>query len=245
MTLYIDMGNSRIRLLSDPDGIGKIVAHEYRHAGLESTLQNTIANLPVPDRVVVASVAGEDLTSRLNSWCESTWSVTPEYLQSDKVCCGVTNGYHNPAQLGIDRWLAMIAAWNKYRANICVFDCGSAVTADLVTAAGQHLGGYIIPGYNMMQQSLVNNTGLIRLQTDATCSIQPGINTDDCVYHGTTLALVAFIEKIMDMANKSVNGTFKCIITGGGADLALNSVNADMYHEQMLVMEGIKLASKG
>lgn len=245
MTLYIDMGNSRIRLLAEPDRAGKIISHEYRLAGLEAVLQQIVTSLPKPDRIVVASVAGEEFTSRLNSWCESTWSVTPENLQSGEVCCGVTNGYPIPAQLGIDRWLAMIAAWNKYRDNICVFDCGSAVTADLVTATGQHLGGYIIPGYDMMQQSLVNNTGLIRLQAGYSGRTQPGITTDECVYHGTTLALAAFIEKIMDIANNSAQRSFKCIITGGGAELALQTVKTDFHHEPMLVMEGIKLASKG
>ena len=56
--------------------------------------------------------------------------------------------------MGADRWHAMLAGWVRCKASFAVVDAGSAVTVDYVNAGGRHLGGYILPGLQMMRRSL-------------------------------------------------------------------------------------------
>ncbi|MDP1069535.1 type III pantothenate kinase, partial [Klebsiella pneumoniae] len=69
-------------------------------------------------------------------------------------------------RMGVDRWLAMLAAWQRVGQSCWVVDCGSAITLDLLDAEGRHQGGYILPGLRLMQQSLLGNTAEVRVDRD-------------------------------------------------------------------------------
>ena len=244
MNLYIDIGNSRIRLAAAEPDIENVAAHYYTPDTLSSIIRQYSTAIQSPARVLVANVAGNGVAKILTELCETLWSIRPEYLKAEKESCGVTNAYFNPGQLGVDRWMAIIAAWNQYRDNLCVFDCGSAVTADLVTASGHHKGGYIIPGSYMMQQSLVNSTGQIVLNDEYRFSGQAGRSTNECVYNGSTLAVTAFIENLTQSIKATDHGHYQCIITGGGADVIMKLLKIDFHYHPHLVIEGFRLAGK-
>ncbi len=245
MNLYIDIGNSRIRFAAAERSIDQLAAYYYKPDTLPSVFRQYSSGLQTPARVLVANVADNKVAAILTDLCETAWSIRPEYLKTGKVCCGVTNAYTDPGQLGVDRWLAMIAAWNKYKDNLCIIDCGSAVTADLVSADGRHQGGYIIPGSYMQQQALVNTAGQITISSEYKFSEQAGRSTDECVYNGTTLAVTAFIEYILRSINAAGEGKYHCVITGGGADAIMKILKIDFRHDPLLVIEGIRLAGKG
>lgn len=245
MNLYIDIGNSSIRMAIDQGGdLDMIQASFYRADTLATIVTGYSNRLPQPERVLIANVAGDQIAASLVDWCQSAWSIKPEFIQVRASCCGVTNAYSRPAQLGVDRWLAMVAAWNKYRGDLCVFDCGSAVTADLVSAGGLHSGGYIIPGVHMMQQALVHATGQIVLTQPYQFTDRPGHSTDECVYNGTTVAVAGFIEYLMQRLNEKSDSKYRCIITGGGADNVINLLRIEFDREPHLVIEGLRLVGQ-
>ena len=68
--------------------------------------------------------------------------------------CGVRNGYAKPAQLGSDRWAALIAAWHLVQRKCLVVDSGTATTIDTLSGQGEFVGGLILPGVELMQRSL-------------------------------------------------------------------------------------------
>ena len=90
--------------------------------------------------------------------CRETIGRPPEFASSTDTAAGVRNGYSNPAQLGVDRWLAVIGAFHRHRDACCVVDAGTALTIDGVDATGQHLGGFIVPGPRLMVESLLTGT---------------------------------------------------------------------------------------
>jgi len=242
LNLYIDLGNSRIRFAADAQARTQTEAFDYTADTLPSVLRQYRTGLQTPARVLVANVAGERIGSILTTQCQSVWSLTPEFVQAGRTCCGVTTAYTDPARLGVDRWLAVIAAWNKYRDNLCVIDCGSAVTIDLVSADGQHGGGYIMPGSYMMQKSLLNSTGQIALTSAYRFSGRPGQSTEECVYNGTTYAVAAFIEYIVQSVNETSSQKYQSVITGGGAGAILNLLTLEYRHDPGLVIDGLRLA---
>ncbi len=73
---------------------------------------------------------------------------------------GITNGYNDPSKLGIDRWLAILGAATQFKGqNLCVFNCGTAITMDIVTANGEHQGGLIFPGVQLLHRAVTNTVG--------------------------------------------------------------------------------------
>ena len=67
---------------------------------------------------------------------------------------GLVNAYTETDRMGADRWHAMYAAWQADAGGFAVVDAGSAITIDYVADSGKHLGGYILPGKQMMLRSL-------------------------------------------------------------------------------------------
>lgn len=140
------------------------------------------------------------------------------FAQVDAQCAGLRCGYDVPAQLGIDRWIQMLAI-AKPQHSYCVVGCGTALTIDLVKNM-QHLGGYILPNLYLQRDALIQNTKGIKIPDSAFQILTPGKNTIDCVHHGILLGLVSSIEKVMQ---HRPNQTL--ILTGGDAELFAQHLN--------------------
>ena len=118
-----------------------------------------LADQPI-SRVRVACVANQTITRRIDDWVAQQWQLVPEYAHTQAYYQGLTVAYQDERRLGVDRWLAMLAARQAAAGQgVCVVDCGSALTLDVVDHEGRHLGGYIVPGLAMMESALLNNTG--------------------------------------------------------------------------------------
>lgn len=128
-------------------------------------------------------------------------------------------GYEDVSQLGIDRWLQMLAVAETNK-NYCIVGCGTALTIDLVEGM-QHLGGYILPNLYLQRDALIQNTKGIKIPDSAFSILAPGHNTVDCVHHGILLGLVSSIEKIMQQGQ-----TKQLVLTGGDAPLFANHLPA-------------------
>jgi type III pantothenate kinase len=238
LNLYADIGNSGIRLMQD--GSARVIAGRYTAATLADIFGHHLRELARPDRVVAACVAGAEVEKIFTGLCLAAWSIRPEFIHTGGSLCGVSNAYPSPSQLGVDRWLAMVAAWNKYRTDLCIFDCGTAVTADIIGADGRHAGGYILPGRFLMQDSLARGTARITLSGEYAYTGMPGRSTPECVYNGITLGICAFVERI---AGPLQGDGGKCVITGGGAGEIIPLLSMPAIHEPWLVLEGIRLAA--
>ena len=124
---------------------------------------------------------------------------------------GLHCGYEHPQQLGIDRWLQVLAM-AEIQENYCIIGCGTALTIDL-TEGFQHLGGYILPNLYLQRDALIQNTKGIKIPDSAFEQLTPGRNTVDAVHHGILLGLISTIEQIMQQSPKQL------ILTGGDANL--------------------------
>jgi len=121
---------------------------------------------PSLQQIWVASVAGSEAEQSLADMLARRWGVQAWFARSEASCSGLRNSYQQPARMGVDRWLAMLAAWQRLQGRACVVDAGSALTCDLVSAQGQHEGGYIIPGPTLMERALLLDTERVRFAED-------------------------------------------------------------------------------
>jgi len=233
--LDIDAGNTRIkwRVLDQGQVVssGDQLTESVRQlAALDITCAESI------QRIRLSSVAGSDIIESL----QNQFDCLLEVAVVDESAAGITCGYKDYQQLGVDRWLAVIAAYKKVTSSVIVVDAGSAVTIDIVDTDGAHQGGYIIPGLRLMHQALWQGTEHIKVEVKAVANITvPGRSTDDAVDKGCLLLLVSTIEALVEEYN------CKLFITGGDGLMLRDLLKVPADYHPDLVLEGLAVADVG
>jgi len=246
VNLLVDIGNSRIKWSSrNARGAGRLHAVVYTKENVSACLDTEWHKLKRPEQVWVANVAGKTVADQLTRWTTAHWGIKPRFATVSAVSGLVRNAYAEPGRLGVDRWLALIAAWRKYGTAACIVDCGTAVTIDGLDGTGRHLGGLILPGISMMRQALYQNAGGI--STTGKRRVVQGLakNTSQGVSTGCTLAIVALIDRSVNNLRKDMTGRLTCVITGGGAKEIMPLLAARFIHAPLLVLEGLAVMFAG
>jgi type III pantothenate kinase len=212
MILDCDIGNTRCkwRLVDD----GRIV-----QCGCFPNNQSfdELGRLTDVSRIRVASVVAD---KKLESFREgiAPLAIEPEFAKSVLSASGVTNAYREPEKLGVDRWLALVAGFKRQQAAVLVIDAGTALKADLVSEKGEHLGGYIVPGKNLMESSLLSGTGKVKFgKEDGKGGLDFGCSTADAVHAGILASQVGVVTIAIAEANKRLSAEFDVLLTGGDA----------------------------
>jgi len=240
LNLLIDIGNTRIKwAVENNSTLESQGAFQYRRASLTDLLNEHWKSIPLPERVLVSNVAGEDIRDILSEWVNSHWQVIIRVATVERFACGVTNAYHDVKQLGVDRWLAVISAWDRFRAPACVIDCGTAITIDGIAFEGLHLGGLIIPGLTMMQETLIKNTRGIDVDIDNQIKLEFGRDTQRGVSDGCSFAAVALIDRVVKKMHAEMGDDLKCVITGGTAQFLASLLEGDFIIDSQLVLHGL------
>lgn len=243
MILLLDAGNSRLKWATLRNG-------HFEHGGSLEQTDEAIkecasaawGNLDAPEAVLVANVAGEPLRRALNSWVKRRWKLTPEYVAATAEQFGIRNAYNEPARLGVDRWLALLAARELFTGPLCVVDCGTALTVDVLAQDDRHLGGLIIPGMQLMRDALTARAEGIRGQIDLATHAQVtllGTDTGSAVAGGTLYAEVAFIDRIFADLRAELGPELRCVITGGDAQRLQPLLGCRAHYEAELVLLGL------
>ena len=198
--------------------------------------------MPRPAQVWVSNVARLDVLERLSAWIRRVWELSPILVKSVPAQLGVTNGYEDPAQLGVDRWLAMLGA-RAIRATAClVVDCGTATTIDSMDAQGRHLGGMILPGLRAMQEVLVRNTAIQSSGKTLEYSTFAK-DTNTAIASAAVLATACLITQTAMRLQAWVGSEVGCILTGGAAAELNGLLELEVLHEPNLVLNGLALVA--
>lgn len=230
------MGNTRTKWRLRNDG-GTVVRGELDGSACFSSLSCQIEEFLV-DQVWVASVVAPSRNEALNVWAKEMFGVLPRFARSQAEFGAVKNGYSMPQRLGVDRWLAMLAAFNYVRGPCVVVDCGSAITVDLLDARGMHLGGYIAPGLVQMQRSLALNTYAVDIE-GSPGGPSPGKDTQSAVLAGQTAMLMGLIQQAT--AELVRLGQSPELVLTGGDSRGLNQVFPGARFISDLVFDGLEL----
>jgi type III pantothenate kinase len=167
--------------------------------------------------------------------------VEPEFVTSTATAGGVRNAYSQPAQLGVDRWLAIIGAHALERGPVCVVSVGTAMTIDGVDAQGRHLGGVIVPGPDLMMSSLLQNTSDIaeRAKQGSTSRGLFADNTLGAIRQGAEHAAGALVERAIALMRQQLHETPKLLLTGGGSARIKESLALAHRDIPNLVLQGL------
>jgi type III pantothenate kinase len=239
--LAIDSGNTTIKW-------GLHNGSDWHERGIIAQNQRALLNqiwreLPEPSSIIVSNVAGPFAEAALLNLFV-IWKAIPYWISATAYQCGVRNYYSNPAQLGSDRWAALIATWRMRRQGCLVINVGTAMTVDTLSDRGEFLGGIILPGFDLMKQALVNKTALLTL-TEGHFQDFPKM-TSDAIHSGVIHALIGAIDHMYTLLSANLGrNTPDCIISGGGATLLLPHIKVPLpIFVDNLVLEGLKVIAQ-
>jgi type III pantothenate kinase len=238
--ILIDVGNTRLKwAFALPEGKlaggGKTF---YQPATLQDTLYGCWQTIPPPPRILVCNVAGPRVAENLSTWIVRQWGREAEYVRPAARLQGVTCGYSDPDSLGVDRWVSLIAVHTLYEGTACIVGCGTAITIDVLTAGGEHLGGLILPGFTLMRRTLMESTQGIR-QVGNDNLLLLGRNTSDAVTAGTLYAAVALIDRLRLDIGAALGEEVRCIVSGGDAETLSPLLKQPVLCEPDLVLRGL------
>ena len=277
--LLVDIGNQRVKwsLISARSVAGvsnmaellkclEINTGVFNLATCQSADQGDRAALlsSRPDRIIASTVAGNSVKRRFEAMCARYFRCAPEYVESPIKTAGLTNGYDEPGQLGVDRWLAGVAAWHLMAREsgegqpnaVIVVDAGTAVTVDLINRR-RFEGGVIMPGIARMIEVLGSTIGKIDIDVDhilnminvdkedqtLTQSLAP-TNTADAVRQGVFKAVCAGVNTTVE-SYVSKLGPLPLLLTGGDSDLLAPVIKGAVTAVPHLVLAGLAIQSLG
>lgn len=237
MKLLIDLGNTRLKW--------RLVEGDRRIAEGRVQSQAPVTDLwqSLPDPLFIhgACVASETVRQAIDAHCMALWGLPVVWLAVADQACGVRNHYQLPG-LGADRWASVIAAHRWLNINgegaALAVNVGTAITIDGVTAAGDYLGGSILPGLYLMRAALASQTAQLPMAEGAVqawprCTV-------DAISTGVVDAACGAIERLA----ARLPGPVQLLLSGGDAEIVAAHLPATVQKVENLVLDGLQVIAR-
>lgn len=239
MRLLLDLGNTRLKAaLHDGARLAPVVAFAHADAGFQQQFDAWLAAQPMPAQCWLASVAPAAVLVRVMDVL-ARQRLAPRVVRVQPDAFGLRLAYAEPQRLGVDRWLAMLAARAAGERNaVLVANVGSALTIDAVDRDGRHLGGLIAPPPDALRAALLARAP--RLDFAAGQVQRFAANSEDAVASGCLLPAAALIERSLQELAQHGDSAPRLVLGGGGA-APLRPWLPAHRHEPELVLAGLAL----
>jgi len=244
--LLVDIGNTNLKWCWFEGGqLGEINFVPHQRGAVPDLPQRCWSHERRPDAVLVANVAAPEINHQIDKWISDNWRLVPKFMVSESECAGVTNGYTRPEQLGVDRWLTLIAVYNRYSTPACIVDIGTATTIDLIGENGQHLGGLILPGFELMRNALLQGTHIPRVDSIKNNPKLLGTDTATAVASACINSTAALVERVVYMETEKLGEQPSVYLTGSDAELLQSALMVPTKLQLDLVMSGLAIVAAG
>jgi type III pantothenate kinase len=195
------------------------------------------------DGIILGSVV-PPLTSTMQSMAECYFRLKPLTIEPG-VETGMPILYDNPAEVGADRIVNGIAAYERFgrQANrpMVVLDFGTATTFDAVSARGEYLGGAICPGVQISADALFQRAArLPRIDVRKPATVV-GRTTIGAMESGLFWGYVGLVEGLVRRMSDELGGNAICVATGGLADLIAPETTLIQHVDADLTLHGLRI----
>jgi type III pantothenate kinase len=264
MLLLLDVGNTNTVLglyasedqgHSDADAATKytkLVAH-WRVATIKTQTVDEYGvlfrNLFAMDNIEVKQVRGIVISSvvppmdtTLRELCERYFHIKPLFIEPG-VKTGMPVQYDNPAEVGADRIVNGVAAFEKYGGPCVVVDFGTATTFDAVSKKGEYMGGVIAPGIGISAEALFERTARlprVDIRKPQRNSVI-GTNTVGSVQSGLYYGYLGLVDGILERLVAEMGPELKVVATGGLAPLIAAGSKYITAVDDLLTLDGLRI----
>ena len=244
MNLLLDLGNTRLKwaLAEDAQLRGAVMALAWETPDFETRLGALLAALPPLRAVHMAAVAAPAREAQVIAIVQRVLRIEPRAQRSTAMLCGVRSAYREPARMGIDRLLGLVAARAAGDAPCVLAGLGTALTLDALGADGRHRGGLIVAAPALMQQALLGAAGRVRAQGDGRV-VWLADNTEDALGSGAWLAAATLVERFCEESAPALGAQPRLLLAGGDAP----RLQAQLRHPARLfpdaVLRGLAIAA--
>jgi type III pantothenate kinase len=251
MLLVVDVGNTQTHFGVLPDGQATIAEH-WRFATVrESTgdeLGAALANLLGLRGMSFADVKASIVSSTVPQLSEQWMTMARRYLGHEMMNVGPTlrTGMpirmDNPHEVGADRLVNAVAAYERVKGTCVVVDFGTAITYDAVSAAGEYLGGIITPGAEISIDALYDRAAKLPKVELAEPRSLIGKSTVDAIRSGIVFGFAGQVEAIVKRLRAELGPETKVIATGGLAETLVPFIRDTIDEvDEFLTLTGLRL----
>jgi len=246
MIIAIDIGNSSINIgfLENSDLFVKSIDTKQLMSPSEcSELLDRFKREKNIDKSAAGSIISSVVPSYTNTWRETLKGFTAvEPLRVNyKMNTGLNFDIPDPEQLGSDRIANAVAAYELYNCPVAAVDCGTATTISVTGKKKNYIGGAIIPGIRLMNESLAKGTSTLPEIPLVPPESALGIDTKKCIQSGLFYGTAGAIEKILDEIEKVTGLKLKVVVTGGYGEIIHSFLNRNHALRPHLTLEGLKI----
>lgn len=249
MLLCIDVGNTNIVLgIFEDDTMLKHWRIRTERDITSDELGILITNLFTPAQLevnsikyVIISCVVPPLLSAFREFCLLSFNHEPMIVGPD-IKTGLPIKYDNPKEVGADRIVNAVAAYQKYRTGLIVVDFGTATTFDYISPEGVYEGGAIAPGITISAEALFQKASkLPRVEIFARPTTVVAKETMSSINSGLIYGYAGLVDGIVDRIKKQVGFNLTVVATGGLAPLIKSETKSIDYIEEFLTLEGLKI----
>lgn len=235
-----DLGNSRLKCaqLHDDGGLGEVIALAHEQTEFARKLQQLLPERA--DSACLASVASPTLTAAVIEVLTQRFRCI-SMARSSVQFGGIRVAYAEPARLGVDRFLALLAAHGRGSGPWLIAGVGTALTVDLLDRDGLHRGGRIAPSPRIMREAL--HAAAAQLPPEGGDYREFASDTADALASGCEGAAMGLIDRSLTQATRMLGEAPTLLLHGGGADM-LAPHFPDALHAPALVLEGLAAWSR-
>lgn len=251
--LLLDIGNTRAKWSYVQAGLEPAIVdlakvygtfnHDQNHGAVEF-FDEMKQRIQTPMHIVCVSVSRPEILQTWQIHSKSLWPHA-EWIpfNASASLTGLHNCYQQPQELGADRWAALMGAQALIpNADTIVVNAGTATTIDYLKGNGSFEGGWIVPGLDLMLNSLAMGTaGLpdLRKKIEVDTQMQFGQSTQECILHGCVETQIGTIYHAIQLSSAK-----SLCISGGNADLLLKRLVMDgkslkIIKDPYLVLRGL------
>lgn len=254
MLLAIDVRNTHtvVGLISGSGDHAKVVHHWRIRTEAEVTadeLALTIDGLIGDDAERLTGATGlstvPSVLHEIRVMLDQYWSSVPHVLIEPGVRTGIPLLVDNPKEVGADRIVNCLAAYQKYASAAIVVDFGSSICVDVVSAKGEFLGGAIAPGIQVSSDAAAARSAALRRVELTRPRSVIGKNTVECMQAGAVFGFAGLVDGLVSRIRNDVDGfagdDVAIVATGHTAPLLLPDLDTVAHYDQHLTLEGLRL----
>ncbi|MBL0028812.1 MAG: type III pantothenate kinase [Rhodanobacteraceae bacterium] len=237
MDLLFDLGNTRMKIACrDATGVRALDALAWDAP--DFLAQWHALELAAPERIAIANVTRSHRLDALRALLGVRFPTVPIRIAQTEAQCGRLHiAYAQPEKLGVDRFLALLAASQSTQLQLLV-GVGTAMTIDALAADGQHLGGSIVPGLRLMREAMTRAAPNVDWHAGAYCT-DFASDTASALESGIWCALAGSVERSVLRLAMRAESAPQIILHGGDAPMLAAQLGTPARRDALLVMRGL------